>query len=162
MSLPWTDADRTAVENALAGHPAESNRCEVVAEEVVGIAVRAGWAARRRSVDILEGFVAAKFIHPRRWPNLGWQYHVLAETREHGVDAISGPDGTGVSAVDAALAKVRSLLPEGNPPLIVNHAGVSVRFGLQFGLYSVRAEEFDCLAAKVVERWVRVPAATAA
>jgi hypothetical protein len=90
VSLPWTAADRDAVERALAANPPDSGRCELVAAELVGIATGAGWGARRRTVEIVEGFVAAKFIHPRCWPNLGWQYHVLAETREHGVDAITG------------------------------------------------------------------------
>jgi hypothetical protein len=75
---------------------------------------------------------------------------------------VLAPDGTEVGTAEAALAKARALLPEGNPPVIVTHAGVTVRFGLQFGLYSVRTEEFDRLAAKVVDRWGRVPRATAA
>lgn len=103
MSLPWTAIDRRAVERTLAANPPDSNRCELVAADVAGIATRAGWGARRRTVEIVEGFVAAKFIHPRRWPNLGWQYHVLAETREHGVDAITGADGHEIESYLADL-----------------------------------------------------------
>ena len=93
MSLPWSNRDREAVERILSVNPPPTNLCEEVATQIVGVARRAGWDGRRRRVEIVEGFVAAQYVLPKRWPGLGWQYHVLAETRAHGVDAITGADG---------------------------------------------------------------------
>jgi len=69
---------------------------------------------------------------------------------------VVAPDGTDVRAAEATIDQVRDALAVERLPLVVRHGGVTLRFGLQFGLYGVRREEFDGLAAKVLALWERV------
>lgn len=69
---------------------------------------------------------------------------------------VVAPDGTDISLAKGALDQARVALAEDRLPLVVQHGEVTIRFGLVFGLYAVCAEEFDRLAARVIDRWGRI------
>lgn len=91
MSLTWPPPDEVALQEAMLEHPAEKNRCVELARVVLGIARKHD--ADAGALQILPKGPRARFVIPVRPLPRAWSMHVLTETREHRVDALTGVPG---------------------------------------------------------------------
>lgn len=90
MAIPWNDTNRLSVAQAIADHPIDSGRCAALARRVLAVANPGDPAARGVQ---LKPRAPARYLVPKHPHVPYWCSHTLVETREHDVDAITGPDG---------------------------------------------------------------------
>lgn len=90
MAIPWNDTNRLSVAQAIADHPIDSGRCAALARRVLAVANPGDPAARGVQ---LKPRAPARYLVPKHPDVPYWCSHTLVETREHDVDAITGPDG---------------------------------------------------------------------
>jgi hypothetical protein len=90
VAIPWTDPDRLSVAQAIADHPIDSGRCAALARRVLAVAMPIDTNARGVQ---LKPRAPARWLVPKHPHVPYWSSHTLIETREHDVDAITGPDG---------------------------------------------------------------------
>jgi len=94
MSIPWSPAQQKKVSQVLATHPAESNRCDEAAKEILPTARELDAEARARKLLPREG----RYVVTRRPLARRWFFHVAVHVQEHVVDALTGADGTPTDA----------------------------------------------------------------
>jgi hypothetical protein len=92
MPISWTPAQHEKVSEVLDRYPAESNRCEAAAKEILPMARELEATARAHKLVPLEG----RFLVPKR--GMRWWEHVAVHVRQHVVDALTGVDGTPVQS----------------------------------------------------------------
>ena len=90
MPVEWERNEREAVEVVLSAYPAVSGRCFEAARAVLAIArghdpAARGWKIRPRM---------GRFVVPAQELGQRWFHHFTVEVERHGVDALTGPDGT--------------------------------------------------------------------
>jgi hypothetical protein len=90
MSIRWAPDARDAVDTILIAHPAPSGRCFHAARAIHPIACHLDPRARAWKVTPRVG----RFIVPKRDIGQRWFHHITVEVDDHGVDALTGPDGT--------------------------------------------------------------------
>lgn len=88
MTISWLPAQLQAVSEVLDRYPAESNRCESAARELLPIARQLEVSARARKLVPVEG----RFLVPKR--GVRWWEHVAVHVQQHVVDALTGAHGT--------------------------------------------------------------------
>ena len=93
--VPWTEADRRRVEEALARHPIESGRCATAAGEVLPLA--RGLDRDSRLLKLLPRG-AARYVVCKRDGVPYFRHPVLVEVSTYDVDALTGADG--IAAAD--------------------------------------------------------------
>jgi len=91
MPLTWQPPDDETLREALAEHPAETNRCVELARVVLRVAGKQD--AEARALQVLPRGPRARFVIPKRPLPRSWSMHVLTETRAHRVDALTGIAG---------------------------------------------------------------------
>jgi hypothetical protein len=90
MPVEWKRNEREAVEAVLLAHPAASGRCFDAARAVLTIARGRDPAARGWKIRPRKG----RFVVPKQDLGQRWFHHYTVEVDHHGVDALTGPDGT--------------------------------------------------------------------
>ncbi|HYO66099.1 MAG TPA: hypothetical protein VEU33_08455 [Archangium sp.] len=88
MTISWLPDQLKAVSEVLDRYPAESNRCESAAREILPIARELEETARARKLVPIEG----RFLAPMR--GVHWWEHVAVHVQQHVVDALTGAHGT--------------------------------------------------------------------
>lgn len=84
MTISWLPAQLEAVSEVLDRYPAESNRCESAARELLPIARQLEVSARARKLVPVEG----RFLVPKRG------VRVAVHVQQHVVDTLTGTHGT--------------------------------------------------------------------
>src|SRR5262249_29944221 len=90
MAIQWALDARDAVDAVLSAHPAASGRCFNEAKAIHPIAGTLNPQARAWKVTPRVG----RFVVPKRDLGQRWFHHITVEADAHGVDALTGPDGT--------------------------------------------------------------------
>lgn len=92
MPVAWTQDEHDAVDAILIAHPVRSGRCFEAAQAILPIATGRDATARAWKIKPRSG--RGRFVAPK--VNFGerWFHHYTVEVEVHGVDAITGPDGT--------------------------------------------------------------------
>jgi hypothetical protein len=90
VAIPWDADDRSAIEAGIARYPADSGHCAALARVVHRVALPRD--ERTRGLSIRPAG-AARFLAVRKPLRKQWAAHVLVETQEHRVDALTGADG---------------------------------------------------------------------
>lgn len=90
MGLPWRTADRKTLDEAFRRYPAESGKCAALARVVHAVARSRDWEATGLQIRARG---AAPYICPKHPKVRVWFSHTLVRTREHHVDALTGPEG---------------------------------------------------------------------
>lgn len=90
MAIDWTDDEREKVEDGIARHGLQTGRCAALARVVHAVAQQRDSKARAIRMRPPKG---ATWLVPKTPHIPYWELHVYVETREHAVDAVTGPDG---------------------------------------------------------------------
>jgi hypothetical protein len=94
MAISWTALQFERVSAVLEQYPAEDDRCETAANEILPVAREVdATAQRRRLVPKPE---AGWFLAPKR--GFQWFEHVVVHAQVHVVDVLSGAAGTPLDA----------------------------------------------------------------
>lgn len=92
MPITWTDDQRTAIQDCLSKHPANSSRCLEAAKEILPTARKQDSNATPWKICPRPGF--GFFVCPKVSVKGRWFHHFTVEASSHCVDALTGIDGT--------------------------------------------------------------------
>ena len=90
MPIGWTPDERYAIDAILIAHPADSGRCFEAAQNVFPIALERDASATPWKIKPRYG----RFVVPKINVGQRWFHHYTVEVEQHGVDALTGSDGT--------------------------------------------------------------------
>lgn len=91
MALKWPPNDQTELEAHVERCPPDSGRCEELVRAVLPIARRHDEGSH--ALEVRPYPLPARFVVPKHPLRRSWSTHFLTGTREHGVDALTGPPG---------------------------------------------------------------------
>jgi hypothetical protein len=99
MAVMWTTAQREHVEDRLAARPlGASHWCVALAREILPIARERDIAARGLVIRPAFGLVRYPTMRSRNRAAPPWFHHVTVAVDGHGVDALTGANGTDLAA----------------------------------------------------------------
>lgn len=91
MPLHWTPEQQQDLQEAMASYPATSGHCSALARRAFAIAHQAD-ASTTRGVQLTPRG-GARYLVARQGGGIYWYSHTLVETRDHDLDALTGPPG---------------------------------------------------------------------
>lgn len=91
MPVPWSTHQADEVSALVSGHPAPSGRCVELARALLPIALELDAGAR--TLVLRPKPHRGRFVLPRTGEHR-WFHHALVDVVDHGVDALTGVNGT--------------------------------------------------------------------
>jgi hypothetical protein len=91
MTLTWTPENLQKLQTAMAQYPASSGQCTALARQVYRVACEED-PQKPQGVH-LKPKGSARYIVALAGRGIYWASHTLIETRQHALDALTGPPG---------------------------------------------------------------------
>ena len=91
MPVPWTPQQAVLVDTLVSSHPPSSGRCVELARAILPIALELDSGARALLLRPKPN--RGRFVVPRAGERR-WYHHALVDVDDHGVDALTGAEGT--------------------------------------------------------------------